>query len=29
MTNEPRWSIAFYARNKAMRDMIIDEIEND
>ena len=29
MTNEPRWSIAFYARNETMRDLIIDEIEND
>ena len=29
MTNEPRWSIAFYARNKVMRDYIIDEIEHD
>ena len=29
MTTEPRWSIAFYARNKTMRDIIIDEIEHD
>jgi len=29
MTNEPRWSIAFYARNETMRDIIIDHIEND
>lgn len=28
MTNEPRWSIAFYMRNENMRDIIIDEIEN-
>jgi hypothetical protein len=27
--NEPRWSIAFYARNESMRDIIIDHIEND
>jgi len=28
MTNEPRWSIAFYARNKTIRDVIIDSLEN-
>ena len=29
MTNEPRWSIAFYARNKTMRDEIIDQLEEE
>jgi hypothetical protein len=29
MTNEPRWSIAFYVRNETITDLIIDEIEND
>ena len=29
LANEPRWSIAFYARNKTMQDMIIEHIEND
>ena len=29
MTNEPRWSIAFYARNENMRDIIVDYIENN
>jgi hypothetical protein len=29
MTNEPRWSIAFYIQDENMRDIIIDGIEND
>jgi hypothetical protein len=29
MTNEPRWSIAFYARNKTMRDEIIYQLEEE
>jgi len=29
MTNEPRWSIAFYARNKTMRDVIVDCLEEE
>ena len=29
MTNEPRWSIAFYARNETMRDEIIDQLEEE
>jgi len=26
-TNEPRWSIAFYVRSKAMIDMIVEDLE--
>ena len=29
LTNEPRWSIAFYARNETMRDEIIDQLEEE
>ena len=29
LTNEPRWSIAFYARNETMRDQIIDQLEEE
>ena len=29
LTNEPRWSIAFYARNKTMRDIIIEQLEEE
>jgi hypothetical protein len=28
MTEEPRWSIAFYARNKTIRDIIIEQLED-
>lgn len=28
-TKEPRWSIAFYIRNKELRDELVEEIEND
>jgi len=27
MTNEPRWSIAFYIRSQSMIDMIVEDIE--
>jgi hypothetical protein len=29
MTNEPRWSIAFYMRNETMRDQLVEEIESE
>ena len=29
LANEPRWSIAFYARNKTMRDEIINQLEEE
>lgn len=29
MTNEPRWSIAFYMRNENMRDQLVEEISDE